>query len=199
MKPRDIGKAYDKITHLWEGEDFDRNNGIAQHKRTLKFVKNKGKALDIGCGCSGRIIDLLLTEGFSPQGLDISEKMLQLARKRHPDLVFHQQDICEWEIQDKYDFISAWDSIWHIPVQQQAWVLNKLVSSLNKGGVLIFSFGGTDEQSEHNDSSMGPEVYYSTLGVNRFINLLIDLGCVCRHLEYEQYPDLHAYLIVQKT
>ncbi len=199
MNPQEIGRAYDKITHLWDSEGFNRKNGIEQHKRALAFAKNKGRALDVGCGCTGRFIDLLQSEGFSVEGVDISEKMINLARKRHPNIVFHHQDICEWEIKETYDFITAWDSIWHIPLSQQEKVLKKLVSSLNRDGVLIFSFGGTNEQGDHTDNFMGPEVYYSTLGTNGFLNLLINLGCICRHLEYDQYPELHTYLIVQKA
>ncbi len=199
MNPQEIGQIYDKITHLWESEDFNRKNGIEQHKRALSFAKNKGRALDVGCGCTGRFIDLLQNEGFSPEGVDVSEKMINLARERHPNIVFHHQDICEWDIEETYDFITAWDSIWHIPLKQQEKVLKKLVSSLNKDGVMIFSFGGTDEQGEHTDNFMGPEVYYSTLGTNGFLNLLMNLGCIFRHLEYDQYPELHTYLIVQKA
>lgn len=199
MNPKEIGKAYDTITHLWVREDFNRMSGIAEHKRALAFVENKGKALDVGCGCTGRFVDLLLSEGFTPEGIDISEEMIRLARRRHPELSFHHQDICEWTITEKYEFITAWDSIWHIPLEQQENVLTKLVSSLNVGGVLIFSFGGTNEKSDHTDNFMGPEVYYSTLGTNGFLELLIRLGCICRHLEYGQHPELHTYLIVQKT
>lgn len=198
MNPKDTGKAYDKITHLWERKSFDRNNGIEQHKRALKFVQNKGKALDVGCGCTGRFIDLLISEGLKPEGVDVSEEMIRLARRRHPEVAFHQQDIGEWDIEDKYDFITAWDSIWHIPLEQQEKVFTKLVSSLNQGGVLIFTFGGTDEPNEHTDDSMGEEIFYSTLGTNGYLKLLMKLGCTCRHLEYEQYSDLHSYLIVQK-
>jgi hypothetical protein len=64
---------------------------------------------------------------------------------------------------------------------------------------LILSFGGTEKHDDHKDDFMGPEVYYSTLGVNGFLKLFIALGCICRHLEYDQYPELHAYLIVQKV
>ncbi|OQK15325.1 methyltransferase type 11 [Methyloprofundus sedimenti] len=199
MNPSDIGMAYNQITHLWKSEDFNRENGIDQHKRAIAFVKNRGKALDVGCGCTGRFIDLLLEEGFSPEGVDVSEAMITLARKRHPEINFHQQDICEWEIPEKYDLITAWDSIWHIPLDQQKKVLAKLVSSLNTNGVLIFSFGGTDEEGDHKNDFMGPEMYYSILGINGFLRLFIDLGCVCRHLEYDQYPELHTYLIVQKA
>ncbi|WKD51290.1 class I SAM-dependent methyltransferase [Microbulbifer spongiae] len=199
MHPKDIGRAYDKITHLWENGNFNRKNGIDAHKRALAFVNNKGKALDVGCGSTGRFIDLLLSEGFTPEGVDVSAEMIRLARRRHPGVVFHHRDICEWCIEDKYDFITAWDSIWHIPLQQQATVLAKLVFSLNKGGVLIFTFGGTDEKSDHTDDSMGPEVYYATLGTNGFLTVLISLGCLCRHLEYSQHPESHTYLIVQKA
>ncbi|PKH60790.1 MULTISPECIES: class I SAM-dependent methyltransferase [unclassified Halomonas] len=198
MTPTDIGSAYDQITHLWESEKFNLANGIEAHKRALSFVKGRGKALDIGCGCTGRFIDFLQQEDFTPEGVDISDEMLRLAKQKHPDVTFHHQDICQWQPLEKYDFITAWDSIWHIPLVQQESVMTKLIGSLNKDGVLIFSFGGTDEPGEHTDSFMGPEVYYSTLGTNGFVSLLMKLGAVCRHLEYDQHPELHTYLIVQK-
>ncbi|BBB31088.1 class I SAM-dependent methyltransferase [Neptunomonas japonica] len=199
MKPVDIGKAYNQITHLWEEGSFNSSNGIEQHERAIAFVKNKEKALDVGCGCTGRFIDLLIGKGFSPEGVDVSEEMINLACKRHADITFYQEDICEWELPHKYDFISAWDSIWHIPLEQQEKVLTKLISALNSNGVLIFSCGGTDEKGDHKDDFMGPEVYYSSLGINGFLKLFISLGCICRHFEYDQYPELHAYFILQKS
>ena len=199
MNPTDIGKAYNQITHLWESDKFNRNNGIEPHKRALSFVKNKGKALDIGCGCTGRFIDLLLNEGFVPTGLDVSTEMINIASKRHPDIKFINADICEYPLVEKYDFITAWDSIWHIPLAEQHHVLTNIINSLNPGGVFIFSFGGTVEADSHTDNFMGPEVYYSTLGINGFLTLFIELGCVIRHLEFDQYPELHTYLIVEKA
>lgn len=199
MNPNDIGKAYDQITHIWENGTFDRSNGIAQHERAIGFVKDRGKALDVGCGSTGRFIDLLQNEKFSPEGVDISKEMISLARQRHPQVRFYQQDICEWDVLEKYDFISAWDSIWHIPLNQQKVVLTKLISSLNSHGVLIFSFGGVHEEGFHTDDAMGPQVYYSSLGTSGFLKLFLNLDCICRHLEYDSYPDMHTHLIVQKT
>lgn len=199
MKPTEIGKAYNQITHLWESNDFDINNGIEQHKRAVTFAKGRGHALDIGCGCTGRFIELLLDEGFSPAGIDVSADMLDIARQRHPNINFVQADICEYSLDEKYDFITAWDSIWHIPLAEQRNVLTKIVASLNVGGVFILSFGGTTKEGSHTDSFMGPEVYYSSLGTNSFLQLFIELGCVIRHLEFDQHPELHAYLIVEKA
>ncbi|USH01277.1 class I SAM-dependent methyltransferase [Grimontia kaedaensis] len=199
MNPEQIGKAYDQITHLWTDEGFNMTNGITQHKKAMSFAKHRGKALDIGCGCTGRFMDLLMSEGFTPSGLDVSGEMLKIAREKHPNVRFIQGDICEYLLSEKYDFITAWDSIWHIPLSEQKQVLTKIVESLNEGGVFIFSFGGTEESGAHKDDFMGPEVYYSSLGTNGFLNLFIELGCIIRHLEYDQYPELHTYLIVQKT
>jgi hypothetical protein len=74
-----------------------------------------------------------------------------------------------------------------------------LISSLNTNGILIFSCGGTDAEDEKTDDFMGPVVYYSSLGVNGFQKIFISLGCICRHFEYDQYPELHAYFIIQKA
>ena len=198
MNPTDIGKAYDQITHLWESDDFDRNNGIEQHKRAIAFTNNKGAALDVGCGCSGRLIDLLLDQGFQPEGLDVSAEMLKLAKTKHPDIKFYQEDICNWPLPKKYDFITAWDSIWHVPLDQQVDVLTKLLSGLNSEGVFIFSCGGLDDAGEHTDDAMGEKVYYSTLGINGFIKAISDAGGICRHMEYDQHPEMHTYFIVQR-
>lgn len=199
MTPEEIGKAYDQIIHLWQSKDFDRSNGIKQHQQAIKFVQSRGSALDVGCGLTGRLIDVLLDHGFAAEGLDISSEMLRFARQKHPELFFHHADICQWQLPKKYDFISAWDSIWHVPLDHHEQVLAKLLSGLNLGGVCLFSCGGLDEAGEHTDSTMGPEVYYSSLGINGFLEVIAQADCVCRHFQYDQYPELYAYFIVQKV
>jgi len=206
MTPAEIGKAYDTITHLWLRKDFNRKNGTAQHQRALDFLNQPQPrssqkppyALDVGCGCNGRFIDLLKEEGFYIEGLDISEKMIRLARDRNPELTFYHHDICTWKLPRQYDFITAWDSIWHIPLAEQEKVLSKLVNALTPHGVLIFSFGGLDEPNEHTDNFMGPEVYYSSLGTRGFLDVFSQLPCEVRHLEFDQYPEMHTFMVIQK-
>lgn len=199
MESAQIGKAYDQITHLWTDNEFNMSNGIEQHKKALTFVHKPGKALDIGCGCTGRFIDLLLGEGFTPVGIDVSFQMAQLAARRNPAVEIIHADICDYPLVDKYDFITAWDSLWHIPLTRQHDVLSKIISSLNPGGVLILSFGGVNKAQEHIDNNMGPEVYYSSLGTSGFLSLFTRLECEIKHLEFDQYPEPHAYLIVQRN
>ena len=107
---------------------------------------------------------------------------------------------CEWVFLRKYETsISASDSIWHLPLVEQEPVLKKILHGLTSGGVCIFTTGGLDAPSEKVDSAMGPQMYYSVLGIPNLLKLISEAGCICRHLEYDQYPELHLYVIAQRA
>jgi len=197
MHPEETGRSYDTIAATWR-EPHIQANGIAQMERALQFATARGHALDIGCGCSGRFIDLLTRHGYQVEGIDVSEKMIALARETHPEITFHHADIAKWKFPRKYDFILAWDSTWHLPLAMQEPVMKKISKALAPGGILIFTTGGVDGPHEMEDSSMGPPVCYSVLGIPRTLELIAQCGCICKHLEYDQYPEKHLYIIAQK-
>lgn len=64
MTSQQTAQNYDKLASHWNSDEFNRTNGIAQHQRAIRFAPNKRNAIDIGCGSSGRIIDLMISEGF---------------------------------------------------------------------------------------------------------------------------------------
>ncbi len=198
MNPADIAEGYNQLADHWHSADFPQDNGIPQHQRALQFVASPGAALDIGCGSSGRIINLLLQAGFTVEGIDLSRKMLELARQRHPQVQFHHADIRHWIFPRRYSFISAWDSIWHLPLKDHAATLERIFAALAPGGVMIFSFGGLLQPGEKWDNTMGPDMYYSTLGINKTLATVASADCCCMHLEFDQYPESHAYLIIQR-
>lgn len=204
MHPKDIGLSYDAIAHLWREAPI-QSNGLPQLERVLRFASQccSGRSgrfgLDIGCGCSGRFIDALARHGFQVEGVDVSERMIELARQCHPHISFHHEDIREWKLPRKYDFLLAWDSVWHVPLDWQESVLRKICEALAPGGVFMFTTGGLDKAEEKSDSCMGPPMYYSALGIPKTLELLARFGCVCRHLEYDQYPEQHLYIIAQKA
>ncbi|HEV7300841.1 MAG TPA: class I SAM-dependent methyltransferase [Tepidisphaeraceae bacterium] len=198
MNPTEVGQSYDAITDRWSSPAHPLT-GVAAHDRAVRFVKGRGAALDAGCGCNGRLIDYLLSQGFSVEGVDVSERMVALARQRNPAATIYHADICRWSLPRTYDLISGWDSIWHVPLAEQAALLEKLCAGLNPGGVLIFTLGGTDAPGEVHDAHMGVPMYTATLGIPQTLDLLARCGCVCRHLEYDQFPELHVYVIAQKA
>lgn len=133
MQPAEIAKSYDSIAHLWLEPHLDRD-GIRQHEHALQFRAKGGVALDVGCGCNGRFFRLLEGHGYQSEGLEISPQMIELAKKRNPDTMIHHADVCSWTPPKQYDFITAWDSIWHVPLDQNESVLRKLLGALTLGG-----------------------------------------------------------------
>lgn len=199
MTPEQTASSYNRIAQHWDCADFNRSNGIRQHELALQFLPQRGKALDIGCGSSGRIIDLLLSRGFEAEGLDISGEMLERAKRHHPDVRFHLADICTWAFPNSYDFISAWDSIWHVPQSQQLPVLRRICAGLTKDGVLIFTTGGVQLPEEITNPCFGQPLYHAAPGIPALIRTLEEANCACRHLEYDQYPEKHVYMVAQRT
>ena len=198
MTSQQTAETYDKLASHWDGYQFNRANGIEQHKRAIRFAANKRNAIDIGCGSSGRILDLMISEGFEAEGVDISSEMIRLAKLRHPDVVFHLADICRWDFPKKYDLISAWDSIWHAPLSEHEAILKKLCEGLSQGGILILTSGGVDQPGEVTHPFMGQPLYHAALGIPKLLEIVSQCGCICRHLEYDQPPELHLYVIVQR-
>ena len=198
MDPRDASIAYDELASHWAGEDLNRRNGIEQHERALRFLRSHRRAIDIGCGSSGRIVDLLLARFDRVEGLDIAPRMIELAEQRHPGVTFHQTDVCAWEPPHRYDFVSAWDSVWHVPLDAQEAMLRKLCSALEPSGVLLTTTGGTEGPGHATNPFLGQPLYHAALGLPRFLEVLHDAGCHCRHVEFDEWPEKHIVVIAQR-
>jgi len=193
--------AYDLIADRWADAVFDPRNGLALHEKALAFLgdASPGWSLNVGCGGSTRFNALLRQRGLSLEGVDVSGRMLALTRAADPGVVLHHADVCDWPLPRRYRFITAWDSLWHVPLDRQHALLLKLLAALEAGGVCVFTAGGLDAPGEHTDNFMGPELYYATLGIPGLLDLIGQARCVCRHLEFDQFPQNHLVLIVQRA
>lgn len=192
--------AYDEIAERWRDQDFDPHNGVVQHERALHFLgaEGEGWALNVGCGCNTRFNSLMLAHHLHIEGIDVSGRMIELARAADPTLSLHHADVCTWPLPRTYRFITAWDSIWHVALKDQRPLMLKLMHALDAGGVFLFTAGGLDAEDEHVDAYMGPELNYSTLGIPGLLKVIAEAGCVCRHLEFDQYPQKHLVVVVQR-
>ncbi|QAU33428.1 class I SAM-dependent methyltransferase [Janthinobacterium sp. 17J80-10] len=196
MEPSLLGTKYDKIAQWWHERHVNSSYGVTQFERALRFTSREGKALDVGCGAGGRFVRILQSHDFAVTGLDVSKEMIRLARMNHPEHTFLHQDICTWETDEKFNFILAWDSIFHLPFEMQQPVVSKLCSLLATGGILMYSFG--DAHGEHTDHWHNDTFYYSSIGISENLQLLMRNGLKILHLELDQYPENHVYTIAAK-
>lgn len=196
MNPSLIGEKYDKIAAWWHERHENSDYGVGQIERAVSFRSEFGKALDVGCGSGGRIVRVLKKYGYEVTGLDVSVEMVRLASANHPQESFIHQDVCTWESTDRFDFIVAWDSIFHLPLANQRGVVKKLCRLLAEDGVLIYTFGNAS--GEHTDKWQGDTFYYSSIGIDENVRVLMENGLTVLHLELDQYPEKHVCVICKK-
>lgn len=199
MQPLQTASNYDRLARFWAQLHTDSDYGVEQLKRAISFTSNKEWALDVGCGSSGRFIELLHNSGFSPEGLDVSNAMIAIARERHPNCTFYVADIASWIFPRQYDLITAWDSTFHLPLTLQELAFKNICTGLASEGIFLFTCGGSDEPEIVSGGFQGETFRYSTLGITAYLQLLDQCSCVCKHLEFDQGPDgNHVYIIAQK-
>jgi predicted TPR repeat methyltransferase len=195
----EVSEHYDAIAALWDAEQKDSSYGTESLMRAITMCGMEHKrrnALDIGCGSGGRMVRLLEGHAFQVTGLDCSEKMLAIAHEQHPAGTWLHGDIMHWKTSERYDLILAWDSIFHVPFDKQEDALNSICGMLKQDGILIYTIG--DEIGEHVSDWHERSFYYSSLGIEKNLDILSKNECQLRHLELDQFPLKHCIIIAKK-
>jgi len=78
----------------------------AQINDFVRFLKPKSRVLDAGCGF-GRDTNLLTQKGLNVVGLDLSSGLIQIAKKKLPQINFIEGNFLTLPFNDKY-----FDGVW---------------------------------------------------------------------------------------
>jgi len=119
------------------GKDYRKEaRRIHQLIRTCK--KSKGHALlDVACG-TGRHIQHI-RKYYSCEGLDLQPKLLALARKRNPGIVFHRGNMLTFNLHKQFDAITClFSAIGYMrSIRDLNLAIKNMACHLHPGGVLI--------------------------------------------------------------
>jgi len=185
MDAQTLGNHYTQIADWWEESIKDSKYGVEYVDRAIRRVKNKGKALDVGCGSGGRIIDTILSEGFSMIALDVSKGMINIAKSKHNDVNFVNTDVLSWESEDSFDLIVAWDSTFHAPSTEQKPIVEKMCSLLAPDGVLLFT-GSCDNGDITGEDMNGVGFEYGSLHYLEYLQIMENCECDFIIMERDQ-------------
>ncbi len=125
---------YDAIYHFknYQQEAEKIHAFIRQHK------KSPGKnLLDVACGTGNHITHL--KQHYNIEGLDHNQYMLRIARKKHPDIIFHHADMTSFQLSKKYDIIIClFSSIGYVKTKQRLHqAIKNMAHHLAPGGILV--------------------------------------------------------------
>jgi predicted TPR repeat methyltransferase len=197
MSFKDLGENYNKIAEWWTNAQMKNPEfGMEYVRKAMRYAKKKSNMLDIGCGGTGRVIEEALNREFIVTGIDVSSKMIQLAKTKHPDINLINDDFIEWDTSEQFDLIIAWDSVFHAPVSLQKKVTIKMCDLLNAGGVLLFTAGAY--AGETSGQMEGVLFEYGSIGYRGYLELIEEMKCKIILMEEDQYPSGHMVFICQK-
>lgn len=101
--------------------------------------KSKPKILDLGSG-HGINADFMHSKNCDVIGIDLSQKMIEYAKKKYPYIDFRLGDMTKLSFPNgSFDGILASYSLIHLPKEAIAPVLAKLNSILRSGGIIYLS------------------------------------------------------------
>lgn len=115
----DMGRVAEDIDEFWRRDDRESRHRAHLVDMLAPHIANRQiKLLEVGCG-SGlvyeRIVaELLPNDGYL--GIDVSEKMLSIARRRYPDGRFRLGDGYDLDFPDgSFDVVICFEVLGHIP------------------------------------------------------------------------------------
>ena len=106
--------SYERFGRFYDAVMGDRRRAAAQVTELIRAAKPGAKnVLELGCG-TGSILKSL-QDHYAVSGLDISARMLSIARKKAPRARFFRQDMVDFRIDHRFDVIfCVFDSINHV-------------------------------------------------------------------------------------
>ncbi|WP_409235767.1 class I SAM-dependent DNA methyltransferase [Streptomyces sp. PA5.6] len=111
----------------------------------LVSSRGGGSVADVGCG-PGRITAHLRQLGVDAFGIDLSPRMIEVARRDHPGLRFDLGSMTDLDLGDgSMAGLVAWYSLIHIPDTEIGTVFKHFHRVLQPGGPLLLSFHVGDE------------------------------------------------------
>lgn len=144
-----IRESYDRIADEYAFRIFNE----LQHKpldrdllnRFAAEIAGRGQVCDMGCG-PGHVARYLHDAGTIVFGLDLSEEMLEQARRLNPEISFRQGNMMALDLEDRtLAGIAAFYAIVNISKESLPLVFREMNRVLRPGGLLLLAFHTGDE------------------------------------------------------
>ncbi|MBP9777980.1 MAG: class I SAM-dependent methyltransferase [Rickettsiaceae bacterium] len=167
-------KVYEDYEKIADWFDNVRMRDLSFEKPYLDLVashtKKAGKVLDLGCGMGEPVTKYFIDNGFQVTGVDGSINMIEKAQRYLPQAKFYVQDMRDLKLQEKFDAIILWHSLFHLSAEDQKLMLKIIAQHINPGGILLFTTG--HKEGEVWSDNGGENLYHSSLSPTQYQELL---------------------------
>ncbi len=204
-----ITNMYDSVSkeyaEMFSGEHEKKPKDQEILYRFSQEIDYKSPVWDFGCG-PGQTTKYLKNLGIKISGLDLSGRILDQARIKHPDIHFQKGNIQELEFEnDSIAAIVAFYAIVHFTKDQVGKAFHEIYRVLKPNGMFLFTYHIGDD-TIHLDEFLGKQIdidfmFFTT---DFIIGCLKDCGFKkIEIIEREPYPEVEyqsrrAYVFATK-
>lgn len=171
----------DSVIDLYERHvrAYDRDRGRSLQEcawldRFLEHVAPGGTVLDVGCGMGEPIAAYVIERGFDVVGVDAAPSMIDVCRARFPASEWVVSDMRELALDRRFDGILAWDSMFHLGVDDQRRMFGRFTAHARDGAPLMFTSGPSE--GEAIGTYCGEPLYHASLDASEYEQLLAGHG-----------------------
>lgn len=169
-----IEESYDKMGETYHNfRDNEKFNNELEKFANLLPVS--GNVLDAGCGVGIPVSKFLVRRGFKVTGIDISRKMIDLAKQNVPEATFYQKNILTLDLPgNSFDGIICVYTLWHIPRAEHSFIISNFHRMIKENGLLVINTGVFE--SEGMSEFFGEPMLWSNNNPKKTLNYVIDAG-----------------------
>jgi SAM-dependent methyltransferase len=171
--------AHERLIELYNrhATDYDRDRGRSLQEKShldrfLALVPAPATILDVGCGTGEPIARYVLERGFELTGVDAAPAMIAICRARFPDREWLVRDMRRLTLGRRFDGILAWDSLFHLPMDDQRAMFPRFAAHTAPGAPLLFTSGPAE--GEAIGCYRGEELYHASLHPAEYRRLLAE-------------------------
>jgi cyclopropane fatty-acyl-phospholipid synthase-like methyltransferase len=170
-----VKKGYDKAADNY-AKSRNQFESLKYLKIFAEFVEKGKTILDVGCGAGKPVDKFLVKQGYAVNGIDISEKMISLAKKNVPQAFYEVKDMSLLK-EGEYcvNGIVSFYAIFHTPREKHQDLLKTFASFIPNGGALLITMGANEwEGTEENFH--GAKMFWSHYGAEKNKELVEKAG-----------------------
>lgn len=156
-------KAWDNIGEKSFSSDMKQNKYLDLFNQFCSRLPKNAAVLDLGCGPGIPITKELVNRGFRVTGVDISDTMIELARKNVPNAKYLRVSMTDIEFNNEFDGVISGHAMLCLDPDDFKRTAAKVTKSLKRGGFFILSLNEPPPEG-HNEAEnyteiMGQRIY----------------------------------------
>ena len=153
MDKTSIEAFFDRAASSWDDEMI-KDDLIIKTILDNANVEEGDTVLDVACG-TGVMVPYYLDRGAHPTGIDLSKKMIEIAKKKFNNVEFIWGDVEELNDR-KFDRVVVYNAFPHF-IDPEA-LVKHLATLLNKDGTLTIAHGMSRERINHHHEGVASSI-----------------------------------------